>query len=215
MDQQRKVWTGKVIDAPKDKPIVAVVSTQEPDLVGDVIYQGPSEKGKGWLLDQYNGRGRVYWMHDPFRPNLGKATAQVDGDKLLLRVSFDMGDEFAADLDRKYRDGFLDEWSVGFWPSEGKYAENDHGGLDFFEQRLDEVSAVNQGMNPNTSVVSKAFHEYMDAAIELQGIIDGYEDRLRTVEAAVMRMATEVEQNALADRLAAMTEALKAGRTHV
>jgi hypothetical protein len=67
MEQQRKVWTGKVIDAPKDKPIVAVVSTQEPDLVGDVIHQGPTDKGKGWMLDQYNGRGRVYWMHDPFR----------------------------------------------------------------------------------------------------------------------------------------------------
>jgi hypothetical protein len=139
----------------------------------------------------------------------------VDGDRLLLKVQFDMSDDFAADLDRKYREGYLDEWSVGFWPSEGKYAENDHGGLDFYEQRLDEVSAVNQGMNPNTATVSKAYHEYMDAASELRGIIDGYESRLREVEACVMRMTSELEAKMLADRLAEMTEAIKAGRTRV
>jgi len=191
MELTRKVWTGKVIDAPKDKPIVAVVSTQEPDLVGDVIYQGPNDKGKGWVLDGYNGRGRVYWMHDPFRPNLGKAQAQVDGGRLLLHVKFDPKDEFAAEIDRKYREGYLSEWSVGFMPSEGKYEKNKHGGYDFFEQRLDEVSAVNQGAHPGTATLSKSLHEIADHAAEIRSMIDGFERRLREVEAAVMRGETE------------------------
>lgn len=191
MDTVRKLWTGKVIDAPKGKPIVAVVSTQEPDHVGDVIYTSRSDKGQGWILDDYNRRGRVYWMHDPFRPNLAKASAQVDGARLLLRVEFDLKDEFAAELDRKYREGYLDEWSVGFMPAEGKYTKNSHGGYDFYEQRLDEVSAVNQGMNPHTETISKGI---LDAQAEVRVLIEGYERRLREVEAAVMKAETERDE---------------------
>jgi HK97 family phage prohead protease len=210
MDTHRKLYTGKVIDAKKGGPIVAVVSTDGVDYAGDIIVQGESEKGAGWLLEDYNSRGRVYWMHDPFRPNLANASAAVDDGRLLLRVSFDMADPFAAELDRKYREGFLTEWSVGFRPVEGKYEANEHGGYTFFEQHLDEVSAVNQGMNPGTRTVSKAYSEYADMAAEVSLRLDQYEQRLRALEGEAMRLVTEREkanERAVKDALDALTRA--------
>lgn len=213
MDTRRKLYTGKVIDAQKGGPIVAVVSTDDVDYAGDVIVQGHTEKGAGWLLDDYNSRGRVYWMHDPFRPNLANASAAVDDGRLLLRVSFDMADPFAAELDRKYREGFLTEWSVGFRPVEGKYEPNEQGGFTFYEQILDEVSAVNQGMNPGTRTVSKAYDDYVLEMADARQALDGYERRLREVEAQMMRMATERDEYKARDLLDALAE-MKRVRTH-
>ncbi|HOX27464.1 MAG TPA: HK97 family phage prohead protease [Candidatus Krumholzibacteria bacterium] len=209
MDTRRKIFVGKTIEATKGKPIVAVASTDEPDLIGDVIYQGPNERGKGWLLDDYNKRdGRVYWMHDPFQPNLAKASARVDGNRLLLTVQFDMADPFAAELDRKYREGFLSEWSVGFRPR--VYDEhNDSGGWTFYEQDLREVSAVNQGMHPGTAVISKAWTDYVGAAAEIKSTLDGFDSRLREIEAAIMRGETEKSER----RIQAMLDEIRQIRT--
>jgi len=211
METRRKLFTGKVIDAPAGKPIVAVVSTSDPDLIGDVIHQGPNDRGKGWLLDDFNARGRVYWMHDPFRPNLAKASAKVDGTRLLLSVQFDQGDDFARELDRKYREGYLTEWSVGFRPVE--YDENnEHGGWTIYEAALDEVSAVNQGMHPGTGVISKAYNDYADMAAEVTTALDSYDKRLREIEAAVMRMENKHDEIRAAAQLRAMVEQLRRGR---
>lgn len=198
MDTRRKVFTGKVVEAPKGKPIVAVVSSSAPDLIGDVIVPGKNARGSGWILDDFNARGRVYWMHDPFRPNLAKARASVRGDELWLEVAFDTKDAFAAELDRKYREGFLTEWSVGFRAVDGKYDEhNESGGWTFYEQHLDEVSAVNQGMHPDTRTVSKAYADYADTMTEVRVALDGYDKRLREIEAAVMRADSERAEDRL------------------
>lgn len=212
METRIKSYSCKVLEAEKDKPIVAQVSTQDVDHAGDVIIQGQSDKGRGWLLEDFNRKGRIYWMHDPFRPSLAKASATVDGGRLLLSVKFDMGDEFAAMLDHKYRSGVLDEWSVGFRPV--KYAENEHGGYTFFEQHLDEVSAVNQGMNPNTRTISKAMQQYLDNAAEIKAIIDGFEARLRQVEGAAIR-AEKAKDEASAQALVSALESLKRARAAV
>ena len=177
--QINKVMAAKVVEAPAGKPIVALVSTENVDLAGDVIRQAATDKGRGWMLDDFNKRGRVYWMHNPLVPNLAKATARVDQSGLLLSVEFDQGDEFARELDRKYREGFLTEWSVGFHPV--KYEPNEHGGYDFFEQTLDEVSAVNQGMNPDTRTISKALAGYMDATSDVKALVDGFDQRIVAV----------------------------------
>lgn len=209
METRRKLFTGKVLEAGQGKPIVAVVSTEQPDYIGDVMIQGENERGKGWLLDDFNSRGRVYWMHDPFRPNLAKASAKVDGKQLLLSVEFDMADPFAADLDRKYREGYLTEWSVGF-KATVMDTDNETGGATFYEQELYEVSAVNQGMNPGTGVISKAFTEYIEAADRFKE----FDNRLREVEAIIMRGETERDEKASAS-LREATEALRRGRTPV
>ena len=206
MDTRRKLFTGKVMETEEGGPIVAVVSTEQPDLIGDVMIQGKNERGKGWLLDDFNSRGRVYWMHDPFRPNLAKASAKVDRKQLLLSVAFDMADPFAAELDRKYREGYLTEWSVGFKPTVVD-PENDTGGETYYEQELYEVSAVNQGMNPGTGVISKAYTDYIEATDKYKE----FEDRLREIEAIIMRGETERAEQAGAS-LREATKALRQSR---
>ena len=193
-----------VVDAPADdtQPILAVVSNGNPDLIGDKIIAEKTDRGNGWLLDDFNSRSRIYWMHDPFKPNLGKATAWVDKGNLMLSVNFDKNDPFAADLDRKYREGFLTEWSVGFRGVEGKFdTDNESGGWTFYEQHLDEVSAVNQGMHPETRVVSKAYGEYLDAVAEAAAAINGLDTRLREIEAAIMRGEAERDEQRLLKEL--------------
>lgn len=71
---------------------------------------------------------------------------------------------------------------------------------------LDEVSAVNQGMNPHTETVSK----YLHAADDVRAALDGYEARLREIEAAIMRAASEREQ-AAALRLLDTLDRLRTG----
>jgi hypothetical protein len=208
MEQRNKVFVGKMVDAEPGKPLVAVVSTEDADGVNDIIVQGKSDKGRGWLLDDFNERGRIYWMHDPFRPNLAKARAWVDGPQLMLSVQFDLADPFAAELDRKYRDGFLDEWSVGFRPtSNDAYESNEKGGFTFYEQILDEVSAVNQGMNPNTRTVGK---DYLDLA----GKVHEISERIRSIEAAIMQGQKRKEDDDIAELREAM-EALRRARATV
>jgi len=196
MEMIHKVRSCKVLDAPKGKPIVAVVSTQERDVDNDVIYQGPSDKGRGWLLDKFNARGgRVYWMHNPWIPNLAKASARVDSERLLLSVEFDLEDQLAATLDRKIRAGYLDEWSVGFIPSEK--VPNEAGGFDIYEAELWEVSVVNQGANEATGVLAKGFYDAAD-------VLKLYDDRLRNVESMLMReqrVRAEREQKAIASAI--------------
>ena len=211
METRNKVMQCKVVDAAKGKPIVAQVSTDDVDLAGDVIVQGPNDVGRGWILDGFNRAGRIYWMHDPLRPSLAKASAKVDNGRLLLSVQFDEGDEFAKLLDHKYRSGILDEWSVGFRPVKGKYVENDHGGLTFYEQTLDEVSAVNQGMNPNTTTISKALEGYMDRAAEVKAMLEGYDARIRAIEGAIIRMERSADEQKAKALLEAM-ESLKRAR---
>lgn len=211
METRNKVLTCKVLEADANKPIVAQVSTEDVDHAGDIIIQGANDKGAGWLLDDFNSRGRIYWMHNPFQPNLAKASATVDGGRLLLSVEFDMQDEFAAQLDHKYREGFLSEWSVGFRPTKGKYLENEHGGYTFFEQTLDEVSAVNQGMNPATRTISKAMESYLDAAGEAKAMLDSIDKRLRMVEGEIMRRERERDERGAKAMLEAI-ESLKRAR---
>jgi len=201
MDLTYKTSQCKVLDADKGKPIVAQVSTAAVDSDGDVIWQSPSEHGDGWLLDDFNKRGgRVYWMHNPFVPNLASAKAWVDDERLLMAVNFDLEDELAATLDRKIRAGYIDEWSVGFQPV--KYEPRAERGLDIYTSRLFEVSVVNQGANPATAVMSKSMADAAD-------LVKLFEDRLRNVEAVLMRQERE-KREAAERRLANALEAIKA-----
>lgn len=46
---------------------------------------------------------------------IGRATStEVDGDRLLQEIEFDQGDEFAREVERKLRGGYLNAFSIGF-----------------------------------------------------------------------------------------------------
>lgn len=57
---------------------------------------------------------------------IGRASnIQVDGARLVMDVEFDQGDDFARTVERKYRDGYLSAFSIGFdvtrWADGGDY----------------------------------------------------------------------------------------------
>ena len=75
---------------------------------------GFSLRPDGWLLDNFHANPLVLWMHDPLRPPIGRADVRQVGGELRARVSFDQGDPFAVDIERRYRLGTLNAVSVGW-----------------------------------------------------------------------------------------------------
>lgn len=68
----------------------------------------------GWRLDNFRRNPVVLWMHDDHRPPIGRADVSMEAEGLIARITFDPADPFAADVERKYRGGFLNALSVGF-----------------------------------------------------------------------------------------------------
>lgn len=91
-------------------PMRFVASTE------NVARDGLAIAADGWQLANYRKNPIVLWAHDYFgnRPPIGRADVKVDGKELLADITFDAGDPFAADIERKYRQGFLSAVSVGW-----------------------------------------------------------------------------------------------------
>lgn len=75
---------------------------------------------------------------------IGRAiSTEIDGSLLRIAVEFDQGDEFAREVERKYRDGYMNAVSIGFdvakW--EGNNGSYWSGGVAE-EWELNELSAV-------------------------------------------------------------------------
>lgn len=103
---------------------------------------------KGWKLDSFNANPVILYNHDelaglstgaPLLP-IGKGRAYLEGERLLVDVQFDQGDEFAKKVEAKVAGGFLNAVSVRYLML--KYQENELGGYDSFEQDLLEISIV-------------------------------------------------------------------------
>lgn len=75
-----------------------------------------------WDLRNYKQNPVVLWGHDyggwgvSPRPPIGRATVSINKERRTLDASiiFDIDDPFAADIERKYRRGFLNAVSVGW-----------------------------------------------------------------------------------------------------
>lgn len=86
---------------------------------------------------------------------IGRATStEIEGARLMIDVEFDQGDEFAREVERKYRDGFMNAVSIGFdvhkW--EGGKGSYWAGGVGE-EWELLELSAVPIPMDGDATVV--------------------------------------------------------------
>lgn len=95
-----------------DGPLRFVMATEGPK--GD----GIDLRMAGADLARFRSNPIVGYGHRYYGRNdlpIGRAdNTEVDGTRLLADVVFDTADDFAATVDRKYRDGFLNAVSIGF-----------------------------------------------------------------------------------------------------
>jgi hypothetical protein len=73
-------------------------------------------KAEDWQIENYRRNPIVLWAHDysGARLPIGRATVRIEDKKMLADVTFDQGDEFARQVEDKYRRGFLNAVSVGW-----------------------------------------------------------------------------------------------------
>lgn len=107
------------------------------------------------------GYGHNYWGRDGLPIGRSDET-WIDGDRLLMDVSFDQEDEFARTVERKYRGGYLNAFSIGF----DVWNIDDAGVPEGWE--LFEVSAVPLPMDPNAVVESGRQLELVRALSDLR-----------------------------------------------
>lgn len=104
---------------------------------------GISLNMRGANLDRFKKSPVIMWGHDYTKPPIGRADVFVQGGALMADVTFDVADPFAAEVARKYRDGFLNAVSVGF-----DFTKIERDGT-VNEWQLLEISAVPIPMDPD------------------------------------------------------------------
>lgn len=138
-----------------------VGSTAAIDRYGEIVDQ------KSWILDNFKKNPVILWAHNltlgDDKPPIGKAVnVEVKAGKLRFDIQFDMADPFAADIFRKYKEGFLNAFSVGFMPGRVEDIQDEsHPELRAIlkNNELLELSAVPVPANPEAlqSLRAKSF----------------------------------------------------------
>lgn len=139
-----------------------VGSTEVLDRMGESISQ------EGWELTNYKKNPVVLWGHNvrEERPPIGKATKLwLDGvrkKKLMFDIKFDMADQFAAEIYRKVKEGFINTVSVGFLPIESEPIDKKDSGIfgpqKYIKQELLELSYVPVPANPEALSALKSMN---------------------------------------------------------
>lgn len=149
------------------------------------------------------GYGHDYWGRGDLP--IGRADRTwVDDDRLMMDVTFDQGDEFAREVERKYREGFLNSFSIGF----NAEIDRDTGAIENWE--LLEVSAVPMAMDSNAVVESGRGEAaaLLARALADGGLRDGVREQIRVAAAAPPAAALH-EDSAPRPRLAAARRRLR------
>lgn len=102
----------------------------------------------GWSLKNFRANPVFLWHHDYMgqRPPIGRVDrVAVEDGKLIADVSFDQGDEFARDIERRYRQNWLSACSVGWDTIEFEPTDKNDpyfGGGKVLKAELLDISAV-------------------------------------------------------------------------
>jgi HK97 family phage prohead protease len=147
MDKKRyaKALVKKVSD--KDGMLSSVIGSDATvDRYGEIIDQTT------WDLKSFKKNPVILWAHNltmgEDRPPIGKAVnVEVKAGKLLFDIQFDMKDPFAADIWRKYKEKFLNAFSVGFISHKVELADGNEPPI-LKDNELLELSAVPVPANP-------------------------------------------------------------------
>nr|DAH35466.1 MAG TPA: prohead serine protease [Caudoviricetes sp.] len=199
----------KAEDVEKTRTIEFVASDATRDSYGTVL------NPKGWNLERFNKNGIIGYQHNVYGDNLclapdpddviGKGVARVEGDELIVSVTFEPADvnPKAEKIFKKLLFGSIRAVSVGFLPlGEGKFGEGEEqeGGVRqtyYYEgQELCEVSVVNIPANANA--VRRSLRDNTYAAIlfisrALGGGVSLSEIGKMTVDEVLSRIAKHEE----------------------
>lgn len=109
-----------------------------------------------FALDNFNRNPVMLWMHgkEPARGSLPIGRWQNltrDGRAITGDAIFDQADDFARDVERKYRDGYLNAVSVSWLPEEAR-----DGGWSY---DMLEASAVSVPADPDAVQVGRDFED--------------------------------------------------------
>ncbi len=156
---------------------------------------GFSIRADGWQLDNYRKNPVVLWGHDYVsRPPIGRAAVQIEAGRLTSDIVFDQGDDFAREVERKYRDGFLHAVSVG-WNT----VEQD--GQTVTRAELLDISAVPVPGDPDALIQRQtaAMRAYLDGVMQsgLQATGQRYGTVLNARNKDALRQALELIQSVL------------------
>ncbi|MFY1669501.1 HK97 family phage prohead protease [Plantactinospora sp. WMMB334] len=163
---------------------------------------GIALKMDGARLERYQanpifGYGHRYWGRDSLPIGRSERT-EVDGKKrLMFDIRFDRDDAFAATVERKYRDGFLNAVSIGFSVIEWEDPEKQdywRGGVAV-DWELYELSSVPLPMDASAVVESgraggglEVDAQLLDSVRDLLGRLDA--DAIAALRQLLDRTAT-------------------------
>jgi HK97 family phage prohead protease len=156
-----------------DGLLISVVgSTSTVDRYGESIDQ------KTWILDSFKKNPVILWAHNltlgEDRPPIAKAVnVEIKKNKLVFDIQFDMADPFAADIFRKYKEKFLNAFSVGFI-SHKVMEEDDDNPPVLMDNELLELSAVPVPANPEAL---QALKKRSFAVRSFKSMIDEVEEK--------------------------------------
>lgn len=161
MKGERRYMRGYVLRADNDdeqaddkagKPLTIVAATEGRKGDGLNLTMKGAELGR-FESNPVLGYGHSYWGRDGLP--IGRADKTwVDGEALKMDLLFDQEDDFARKVERKYRGGYMNAFSIGF----DVWNIADDGTPEGWE--LFEVSAVPLPMDPNAIVESGRAEEF-------------------------------------------------------
>jgi len=98
----------------EERTVVAVISTDSIDRDGEVL------NPKGMNADNFRKNPVVLWSHENWTPPIGKALwLKRKGNQIIAKVKF-AATERAEEVWQLFKGGFLNAFSVGFKPKEGR-----------------------------------------------------------------------------------------------
>lgn len=130
-----------------DGPIRFVAGTE------GMKIDGRDYRMAGMDLGRFSANPVVMWCHDLTTPPIGRGAPSIDGARLLLDVEFDLADPFAAEIDGKYRRGFLNAVSMTALPTDGNGGPGPRRGV-VEHSELVEVSCVPVPLDPDSLAVT-------------------------------------------------------------
>jgi HK97 family phage prohead protease len=131
--------------APSSASLAVTISSRARDRHGDVI------EPSGADTSAFRANPIVLWAHKLDELPVGRVERiALQDERLVADVVFDSR-PFAREVERLYREGFLNGWSVGFLPRKWDALKNGEGRFDGYhitEWELIELSAVPVPANP-------------------------------------------------------------------